>query len=468
MKKFFLLLYFLFLINFKQVNAQCTVLVDCNGAWNGSYPVTNTLISDGTFLYGTTWKGGVNNSGTIFKIKPNGTGYAKLMDFADPTNPFGSSFPSGALFFDGTYLYGTASYGGTYSHGTVFKIMPNGSGFTQLWIFGNGTDGVQPLGSLISDGTFLYGTTSYGGIKGLGTLFKIMPNGTGYLKIHDFTDTLNGNFPGELVFDGTYLYGNTGNGGASNVCFQGCGTLFKIKPDGSGFLKLLDFDSINGSQPSSLFYDGIFLYGTTVAGGANDRGTIFKIKGDGSNYTKLLDFTGGLNGSYGGCTLIADSTFLYGTTPKGGSNNIGTVFKIMPDGSNYTKLLDFTATIGDRPGSLFSDGIALYGTTYYGGTNNLGTVFKLDGVLGVNDKNNNIEISLFPNPANEILKIEIKNLKPQHAILKLVNIMGEELLTREIKKPDLEIDVSAFPNGIYFLKISDGEKNFSKKVVVQH
>ena len=59
------------------------------------------------------------------------------------------------------------------------------------------------------------------------------------------------------------------------------------------YTKLLDFDSINGKYPfGDLFSDGSFLYGITQNGGTNDNGVVFKIKPDGTGYSKLLDFTG--------------------------------------------------------------------------------------------------------------------------------------------------------------------------------
>ena len=62
--------------------------------------------------------------------------------------------------------------------------------------------------------------------------------------------------------------------------------IFKIKLDGSGYTKLLDFNGTNGQYPlGSLFYDGTYLYGTTTNGGVYDEGIIFKIKPDGTGYT---------------------------------------------------------------------------------------------------------------------------------------------------------------------------------------
>ncbi|MDP1746501.1 MAG: hypothetical protein Q8L90_13050, partial [Bacteroidota bacterium] len=84
--------------------------------------------------------------------------------------------------------------------------------YTKLFDF-EGTNGSKPFGSLISDGTFLYGMTPLGGtgtacFGGCGVIFKIKSDGTGYTKLLDFTGTTNGNIPmGSLISDGTFLYG---------------------------------------------------------------------------------------------------------------------------------------------------------------------------------------------------------------------------------------------------------------------
>ncbi|MES2836019.1 MAG: choice-of-anchor tandem repeat GloVer-containing protein [Bacteroidota bacterium] len=351
--------------------AQYTMLTDFSGAANGSNP-QGSLYSDGTFLYGMTSDGGANGYGTLFKIMPNGTSFAILLNFSSVVN---GSYPLGSLITDGTFLYGMTRYGGTNGFGTLFKISPDGSGFAKLLDFDGAANGKTPPGSLISDGTFLYGMTVQGGTNDKGTIFKIMPDGSGFVKLLDFAGATNGSYPqGSLILDGTCLYGTTSGGGTNDL-----GTLFKIKVDGTGFAKLLDFaGSANGSNPrGSLFSDGAFLYGMTSDGGTNDIGTLFKIKPDGTNFAKLLDFNY-TNGSYPQSSIVSNGAFLFGMTGSGGTNNMGTFFKIMPNGTGFVKILDFAGvTNGSYPqGSLFSDGTHLYGMTSFGGTNNLGTVFK--------------------------------------------------------------------------------------------
>jgi hypothetical protein len=73
--------------------------------------------------------------------------------------------------------------GGSSQSGTVFKLAPNGSGgCTESVVYsfaGSGIDGANPYGALIIDGAGnLYGTTVNGGIGGIssGTVFEIFPH----------------------------------------------------------------------------------------------------------------------------------------------------------------------------------------------------------------------------------------------------------------------------------------------------
>ena len=374
------LITYIVLISYFNVKAQITIILPFIGT-NGANPEC-TLFFDGTFLYGTTSVGGTFNDGNIFKVKPDGTGYSTLMSFNDTNGLYPKS-----LISDGVFLYGITSAGGLYGFGTVFKIKPDGSSYSRLFDF-NGFNGQGPSDALFYDGVFLYGVTGAGGANnnctgGCGVIFKIKPDGTGFTKLYDF-DYTNGSQPeGSLISDGTFLYGTANSGGVNGI-FNAPGVIFKIKPDGTGFTKLHVFnDSTEGVYPvGKLFYDGTFLYGATCCGGLYngvDEGTIFKIKPDGTSFTTLYDFTS-INGRHPVGALISDGTYLYGITNDGGINYWGVIYKIKPDGTGYTKLYDFDFLHGANPhASLIYDGNFLYGTTYTG-TYNLpdpGLVFKL-------------------------------------------------------------------------------------------
>lgn len=377
-KIFFSVFIFLSIIS----SAQFTKLYEFSGiAPAGKITWYNAFISDGTFLYANTVQGGTVNAGTIFKIKPDGTGYTTLHDFMG--NPSGDgTFPYSALISIGTDLYGMSEQGNFDNTGTIYKINMNGTGYTILhafpWIAGQG---YAPRGSLFYDGTFLYGVTGQGGTNNMGTFFRIMPNGTGFTKLYDFAD---GNAPrGALVSDGTFLYGMTRTGGTSNF-----GIIYKIMPDGTGYTKLYDFTgNPDGKWPNGdLLFVGGVLYGMTINGGTSDLGIIFKINTNGTGFTKLLDFAGATNGRNPFGYLISNGgTTLYGLTSAGGANDAGTIFRIKTDGTNYANMFDFTTGAGGSGtgpfGSLYYDGTCVYGMNNYGAANSWGAIYSLCGTI---------------------------------------------------------------------------------------
>lgn len=442
-------------------SAQYTKLIDFEGTINGSAP-KGSLITDGTFLYGMTAVGGINDSGRIFKIMPNGTGYEKLLDFIGTTN---GSQPYGSLVSDGIFLYGMTSGGGNNGAGTIFKIMPDGSGYLKLLDFAGTSNGSNPEGSLISDGTFLYGMTTYGGTNNLGTIFKIKSDGTGYIKLLEFSGASNGSYPfGSLVSDGIFFYGMTASGGANDF-----GTIFKIMPDGTGYVNLLDFaGGTNGNVPyGSLISDGTFLYGMTYQGGTSGMGTIFKIMPNGNGFTKLLDFAGATNGKGPYGSLVSDGNFLYGMTQQGGTGNIGTIFKIMPDGNGYEKLLDFAVGNGSSPyGALLYNNNNLYGMTLNGGTNNIGTVFKYGLTLGINEFSvSSNQFLVYPNPANNTIIIK-SNENNSITNIELIDISGR--VVQSIKsnfENEVSLDVSHLSAGNYIVRLQSAEESAIKKFI---
>jgi uncharacterized repeat protein (TIGR03803 family) len=141
----------------------------------------------------------------------------------------------------------------------VFKINPDGSGYTVLENFDD-TDGAQPGAGLMLSGRVLYGVTVNGGSWGVGTLFKVDTNGTGYSVLKNFTGSPQRSNPyAALTLSGSVLYGTTFEGGR-----LGYGTLFKVNTDGSGYTLLKDFAHQDGERPyATLTLSSGVLFGTT-------------------------------------------------------------------------------------------------------------------------------------------------------------------------------------------------------------
>src|SRR5271170_7906045 len=101
--------------------------------------------------------------------------------------------------------------------------------------------------------------------------------------------------------DGNF-YGTTQNGG-NTACALGCGTIFKIAPNGN--LTSFSFNGTNGSDPIAGLVqaaNGDF-YGVTTSGGANDVGTVFKFTPNGGLTTLYSFSTDTGYGALGGLVL---------------------------------------------------------------------------------------------------------------------------------------------------------------------
>jgi len=377
-----------------------TNLFSFNGT-DGERPYAPLVQGMDGHLYGTTAGYGINPAGTVFKITAGGT-LTTLYSFCAQASCADGAYPLAGLVQtnDGTF-YGTTYGGGTNNNGTVFKITPGGT-LTVLHTFcqTDCSDGVTPIAGLMqgSDGAF-YGTTYGGGVTGKGTVFRMSPKGK-VTTLHNF-DGSDGAMPeGGLVqaADGNF-YGTTYYGGSGECLGPGCGTVFKITPRGE-FTTLYTFCAQSycpdGSNPVATLIEGADgeFYGTTSTGGGTESaceggcGTIFKITSRGK-LTTLYRFCSQNNCFEGtqptGNLIQATDRSFYGTTLVGGSGyncnpdygeGCGTVFK-MASGQLITLHSFGTADVGSPWAGLMQDtNGSFYGTTT-GGNATLGTVFSL-------------------------------------------------------------------------------------------
>ena len=339
---------------------------------DGANPAGELLWFGGAF-YGATTAGGQYNTGTVFKVNADGTGFATLKHFTGGDE----SAPCGDLVCSGDTLYGTTGGGPDFAAGTVFKMGLDGSGYLVLKHFA-GSDGWGPKSGLLLDKSVLYGTTFHGGsnvtIYGDGTVYRLNTDGSGYTVLRRFSGG-DGRFPtGGLIMDGTTLLGTTTFGGGASA-----GTLFQMDTDGNGFSQLFSFTFASGFHPQGrlLLAEGS-LYGNTSNGGLDPNwGTVFNFARNGSGLGPLKQFTD-VDGRNPMGRLIQSGANLFGTTYTGGSSNAGTAYAVSTNGSAFMVLKHFAGTDGSFPNAgLTLLGDSLYGMTRLGGISNLGVIFKL-------------------------------------------------------------------------------------------
>jgi uncharacterized repeat protein (TIGR03803 family) len=406
-----------------------TVLYSFTGGADGSQPHAGVIRDSAGNLYGTTRFGGTYNSGLVYKVDTAGQetvlySFTGGTDGGDPdragvirdsvgnvygTTLHGGAFKSGLVYqldktgketvlysftggVDGGYpftgvirdslgnLYGTTAGGGASGWGTVYEVDTSGHE-TVLYSFTGGADGRQPQAGVIKDSAGnLYGTTEFGGMSGVGVVYKVDKTGRETV-LHSFTGGADGNSPdsaGVVRDSAGNLYGATSLGGT-----PGEGVVYKV--DNTGQEKLLYvFPGVaDGDFPEAgVIRDSAgYLYGTTSYGGASSWGVVYKVDETGKE-TVLYSFTGGSDGGQPQAGVIRDSAGnLYGTTLFGGASGYGVVYKVDKTGKE-TVLHSFTGGAdGGYPeyaGVVRDPAGNLYGTTLSGGASGNGVVYKLD------------------------------------------------------------------------------------------
>lgn len=413
--------------------------INANSAANPSAALIQA--ADGNF-YGTTAQGGgPSGAGTVFKI--TSAGIFTLLYSWGSTQAFPSGLVQGtdgnfygttrATIFkitttgalttlhtfitsEGTAMAGLVQgkdgnfYGTTDS--TVFKITPAGT-LTALYISLGDINGATAL-LQGADGNF-YGSTA--GASGM--VFQITPSGS-LNRLHTFTGSGPSAQASLIETTNGCLYGMTSDipnltfGTVFSLCLTPSFSIFGLSPNqatagGSAFT--LTVHGARFGAATTVLWNGLSLSTTFVSttqvmaavpasliaspGSANvdvqvpgntSNTLAFTIDSlaNGQGFTTLANFNG-TNGNAASTALVqgTDGNF-YGTTSSGGVNNLGTVFKMTPQGA-LTTLYSFRGADGANPQAGLVQGTDgnFYGTTYGGGITGDGTVFRItpDGSL---------------------------------------------------------------------------------------
>ena len=273
--------------------------------------------------------------------------------------------------------------------------MASGQTYTEVYAFTGGSDGSGPDTGVVADAAGnLYGTTSYGGPAGYGTVYELPVTG-GEKTIHDLSSNEDGAYPrsGVIVDNAGNLYGTAQQGGNIGCQDFGCGVIFRINPARTDKALHIFTDGRDGGFPiAGLTRDQAgALYGTTQSGGRG-YGVIFRM--DASGHESVLHSFSGPDGNAPDTKLVRDNAGnLYGATYYGGKScngvGCGVIFRLNRAGK-LTVLYKFSGGAdGGIPtfGTLTLDRAGnIYGTTNYGGDLSChvgvwpgcGVVYKID------------------------------------------------------------------------------------------
>ena len=369
------------------------------GRDTAQHPIAGLTIDSQGNLYGTSAWGGDFGAGTVYELRRTSSGfvYSTLHSFAENQNDGGFPWDAVTIGPDGT-LYGTTGEGGISDRGTVFNLRPSchaGScswNETLLYRFPGGDEGRNPQSGVVFDENGnLYGAVVNAGSAGDGLVYELTPSQGAwkYQVLYTFTGGQDGANPSSpLLFDSAgNLYGTAATGGLPGCAGFGCGTVYELRPSGSGWKEhtLYSFhDGDDGAQPAAgLVRDASGnLYGATCCGDSTG-GTVFELSPSGGTWTFNLAYDFGGMGPGPMANLVRDSAGnLYGSSWGNGAYGQGLAFKLSPTNGGWTfaSLHDFTGgTDGaNAEGGLVMDSEGhLYGTTYEGGDHFDGVVFEI-------------------------------------------------------------------------------------------
>ena len=169
-----------------------TLLYLFSGKPDGDQPIAGVTMDAAGNLYGTTFYGGANNVGVVYKLAHKGSGWAltPLYSFQQGQGAGGYAPVAGVTIGRDGNLYGATIRGGPNDAGTVYKLSPPAAickSFlcpwteTPLYQFTGGADGAYPEGTPIFDSAGnLYGTAASGGTGNNGVVFKLTHSGSGW------------------------------------------------------------------------------------------------------------------------------------------------------------------------------------------------------------------------------------------------------------------------------------------------
>jgi uncharacterized repeat protein (TIGR03803 family) len=310
-----------------------TFLADIPLGLNTLVGVPNLSADANGDLFGLMFSGGANTLGTIVEFPAGGGPEVQLANFTVAT---GASHPGGRLLVDASgNLFGTTLSGGAHGSGTVFELKTGSSTPTVLSSF---SSGIVPSGSgnLVEDAAGdLFGSTTE-------SVFEVQKTGASYAAPVNLVPFPVGTQIGALVIDSKGdIFGTTIGSGVNDVS-----TVFEIEKTPTGYAStpttLATFTAADGqlslNHPKSLIVDANGdIFGTTDPSSQNSGGVVYEIVRTSTGYestpTIVSNFNGLGEGSLG-ANVVADANGnLFGTTQAGGANNKGSAFEIT--GSGY-------------------------------------------------------------------------------------------------------------------------------------
>lgn len=263
---------------------------------------TSDIATADTLLFGAKRLGGTEDNGLMFRTNLSGSTWTTIFNFT-----YNFSWPRYNFIVTGERIYGSA-YEAFAGDGYLFSMNTDGSDFSQILQLNANYARVR----LVNE-DYIYGLI-WEGEEGGNFPARIKTDGS---ESEVFAGPAN---PESLLMIDNLLYGITGDGGDN-----GLGTVWRMNPDGTGLEILHHFTQEEGI-PYRIRYNGEVIYGVSIYGGEQSMGRIFRLDKTGTNYRKIMDFNDWTDGVYPYEFTVSGDT-IYGLTLAGGNYGSGTIFR---------------------------------------------------------------------------------------------------------------------------------------------
>jgi hypothetical protein len=124
-------------------------------------------------------------------------------------------------------------------------------------------------------------------------------------------------------------------------------------------------------------------------------------------------------------------------------------------------------TLWDFNSSITSD----YYKTYISADDGIIARFDLTKIVGIHEIDNSInsEILIYPNPASELITVELLNFNSNDLTITIFDQLGRTVLSKPHKSVNTSanLNISNFAKGVYFIVVNSDTQVYSSKFIKQ-
>ncbi len=415
------------------------------GGWNGIYKSTNN---------GNTWTSVFNLPSQTYAISAlaiqGNTIYAGSGNGMYISTDYGANWiksDSGITYNHilSIAISGNNIFAGTYSNG-IYKSTDNGISWVQM---NNGLTCPYVYSLAVKGNLIFAGTTSQG-------VFISSDNGNSWIEVNNGLQTGIGVY--SLLLINNNLYAGTTAG------------VFMTTNNGDYW------SSINNGLISYPCYCAMSAINDSVLFAASYD--LFMTSDYGSNWVKINDNFRDFNGYD---IIVSENNLLAGTDngiwklslSDTITTNVNPIMSGICSGDGLysfmqTCSISAISTSGYKFINWTENGniVCLDSTYTFIVVENRNLIANFSLIQGINEKFNQNNINIYPNPATNTLSLNLSQLqKLQNITVSIYDIQGKQLLFKNITEKQSEIDISAFAKGIYIIKVQSDKEILQSKFV---